>query len=82
MSRILKAITKQHAEDYSELLFGHRLRAIREARGLSQKDLSNKIGVTPNYVSNYERNINVPNIQTLEWICKALGVSATDLLGF
>lgn len=69
-------------EDFSELTFGDKLRAVREARGLSQKELSERIGVTPNYVSNYERNINVPNIQTLEWICKALGVSATDLLGF
>lgn len=82
MKNLLKTLTEQPEEDYSELLFGHRLKAIREARGLSQKDLSNKIGVTPNYVSNYERNINMPNIQTLEWICKALCVSATDLLGF
>lgn len=82
MKKLLKPITEQPTEDYSELLFGHKLKAIREARGISQKDLSNKIGVTPNYVSNYERNLNVPSIQTLEWICKALGVSATDLLGF
>ena len=82
MSRIIKAITKQRAEDYLELRFGDRMRAIREARGFSQKDLSEKIGVTPNYVSDYERNIHSPNIQMLEWICKALGVSASDLLGF
>lgn len=82
MSKLLKTLTEQRAEDYSELRFGDRMRAIREARGISQKDLSNKIGVTPNYVSDYERNIHIPNIQMLEWICKALGVSASDLLGF
>ena len=69
-------------EDFSELTFGDRLRAVREARGISQKDLAVKIGVLPNYISCYERNINNPNIQMLEWICKALGVSASDLLGF
>ena len=82
MKKLLKRLTEQRAVDYSELHFGDRMRAIREARGFSQKDLSEKIGVTPNYVSDYERNIHSPNIQMLEWICKALGVSASDLLGF
>lgn len=69
-------------EDFSGLTFGDKLRAVREAKGLSQKELSERIGVTPNYISNYERNINQPNLQMLEWICKALDITTTELLGF
>ena len=69
-------------EDFSELTLGNRLRAIRVARGLKQKELARMVGLMPNYISCYERGINLPNITTLEWICKALGVSASDILGF
>lgn len=78
----LNNLYEQISEDYSELSFSYRLRAIREARGISQRELADRVGVTPNYISNYERGINVPSIQLLEWICEALKVSASDLLGF
>ena len=69
-------------EDFSKLTFGERLRAIRKARGFSQDDLAKKVGIHRNMISNYERDITIPTVSRLEWFCKALGVSASDLLGF
>ncbi len=72
----------QPSNDYSDLMFADRLRAVRKARGMKQRDLAVKAGVTANQISEYERGVRTPGTAILEWICKALNVSASDLLGF
>lgn len=42
-------------------VIGARIRALREDRGETQKDLSNFIGVTPMAVSLYESGARVPS---------------------
>ena len=69
-------------EDYSDLTFGDRLRAIRKARGLTQGELAIKSGIHRNIIGDYERDETIPTITRVEWLCKALNVSASDLLGF
>lgn len=69
-------------EDYSELLFGDRLKAVRKARGLTRKALADKVGIGESSIAFYENQGVLPNVSTLELICKALSVSASDLLGF
>ena len=65
-----------------KLTFGERLRRIRKSKKMSQKELSEKTGLYQIYISNYENDISLPNCTTLEWLCKGLGVTATELLGF
>lgn len=62
--------------------FGERLKAIRKEKGLKQYKLAEKIGIYTSQLSKFERGLTVPNVATLEWICKALDVSATELLGY
>lgn len=62
--------------------FGQRLRRIRKEKNLTQRTLAEKVGVNHHLISHYEREISKPNVTTLEWICEALGVTATELLGF
>lgn len=62
--------------------FGQRLKRIRKAKKLTQVELAKIVGVTNQYISTYEKEKHTPNVATLEWICKALGVTATELLGF
>lgn len=64
------------------LTFGERLREMREFRGMTQKELSEKSGVFQIAISKYERGDNAPTITTLEWLVKALDTTATELLGF
>lgn len=73
---------KVFTENRTELTFGDRLKAVRKARGLTQKQLAVKAGIGQCMVSFYERGENLPGIPALEWICKSLNVSASDLLGF
>ena len=59
---------------------GSKIRCFRELRGLSQKEFSLRIGVSNSRVSNWEQGINRPDADILAAICKALEISADDLL--
>lgn len=62
--------------------FGQRLRRIRKEKKLTQVALANKSGIDQHFISNYEVEKTVPSLPTLEWFCKALDVTATELLGY
>lgn len=62
--------------------FGVRLRKIRKQKGMPQWKLAEKIGIPQTLVSRYEKGTHIPTLTTFEWFCDALGVTATELLGF
>lgn len=62
--------------------FGEKLRALRKEIGYTQGELAEKIGININILSQYETDKVQPTIGRLEWLCTALNVSATELLGF
>ena len=62
--------------------FGQRLKRIRKAKKLTQTALANKVGVTPQYIHLWESEKYRPSLQMFEWLCKALDVTASELLGF
>lgn len=64
------------------MTFGERLKTLRIEKGYTQCQLSKRAGITQYQLSVYERNGLQPSLSTLEWLCEALGVSATELLGF
>jgi transcriptional regulator with XRE-family HTH domain len=59
---------------------GARLRRYREARGLSQKEFAERIGVGNGRISNWEQGLNRPDVDILARICEALNVSPSELL--
>jgi transcriptional regulator with XRE-family HTH domain len=61
--------------------FGQRLRRIRKAKKLTQTALANKLGVTPQYIHLWESEKYRPSLQMFEWLCQALEVSSSELLG-
>lgn len=62
--------------------FGQRLRRIRKAKKFTQIALAKRVGIANARICEYEYDRHVPNIVVLEWLCKALGVTATEMLGF
>lgn len=62
--------------------FGQRLRRIRKEKAITQSQLSEKTGLPQCQISSYENERYSPNISTVEWLCKALNVTASELLGF
>ena len=57
------------------------LRQLREAAGLSVRELARQIGEAPTNVSYWERSGQIPRSDVLLPIAKALGVTVHDLLG-
>lgn len=59
---------------------GKRIKEFRKIRGLTQKQLAEKLGVTTITIQNYENNRREPNIKTLNKIIDVLGIKITDLI--
>ncbi len=53
---------------------GGRIKAMRKKQGLSQKDLAEKIGVTPSSISQVEKNLIYPSIPALFRLAESLAV--------
>ena len=59
--------------------FGENLRKCRKEAGLTQRQLADRIGTTPNLVSLYERNKLNPKIKTVKRFADALSVEMDAL---
>ena len=58
-----------------------RLRSLRQAAGISVRELARQIGQNPTNVSYWERSGQIPRSDVLAPIAKALGVTVVELLG-
>jgi transcriptional regulator with XRE-family HTH domain len=74
---------RRNAPDELALEVGQRIREIREAEGLTIQDLAetSELG-SKGHLSNMERGLVRPNIQTLKQIADGLGVLPLDLMTF
>ncbi|WP_413557103.1 helix-turn-helix domain-containing protein [Bdellovibrio sp. HCB209] len=62
------------------ITLGDFLKSAREAAGLSQGDVSTKLGYsTPQFISNWERNVSNPPIDTLKKIGNMYKVDPEEL---
>ena len=61
--------------------FCERLKSVRLENGMTQKDVYEKLGVSPNGYASYEQGRTEPNIDTIIKLCKIFDVSADYLLG-
>jgi transcriptional regulator with XRE-family HTH domain len=62
-------------------MIGTALRAVRTARGLTQKEVADKVGTTQPQYSAWEAGKHEPRGATVGLLCKALGISESELLG-
>lgn len=61
---------------------GEAIRTIRKNKGLGQKELSARVGISVNALSQIENNGSFPQKRTIEGICNALEVPVSYLLFF
>lgn len=71
IARTMNNISKQ---------FGQRARIIRLKQGLSQGDVSKRLGVHRSYISGIERGVRNPSLKVIQRIAKALEVPIEKLL--
>ena len=60
---------------------GRKLRELRQANGLTQKQVAERIGVTTSVISAYENEIRLPSYPALIKLTALFDVSADYLLG-
>lgn len=61
---------------------GEAIKSLRKNQGLSQKDLAQKCGLSANALCSIEKNSSIPSKESLNKICKALGIPLSYLLFF
>ena len=60
--------------------FGQFIAGIRKEKKMTQSELAGKIHVTDKAISRWERGLGFPDIQTLEPLAQALGISVLELM--
>lgn len=59
---------------------GNNIKLYRKKKGLTQKQLAEKIGTTDSAITRYESNSREPSIEIITKIAKALNISINELL--
>jgi len=59
---------------------GQRIRALRNTKGWTLKDLSTRCGLSISFLSQIERGLSSLSIASLRAICEALGIDAAELI--
>lgn len=63
------------------MLFGDRVKELRNLAGMSQQELANKAGLSLRSIQNYESNQRYPkDVAILNKLCKALDTTIEDLM--
>jgi len=65
-----------------DMELGERIRKIRESKGFSQKEVSEKIGCSYQQLSQWESGSRHPTYRNIEKIANALETSTLILIGF
>ena len=60
--------------------FGEKVKQLREEKGMTQQTLSERLYVTRQAVSKWERGTRYPDVLTVKKIAQVLEVSVDDLL--
>lgn len=60
--------------------FGNLVTQLRKAKGMTQADLAEKMGITDKAVSKWERDLSYPDIASIPHLAEILGVTVDELL--
>ncbi len=66
----------------SKELLGARIKELRKRRGLSQEQLSEKIGIDPKHLSRIKVGKSYPSMNTLDKIAAAMNIEIKDLFEY
>ena len=62
--------------------FGNTIRQLREARGITQSQLSDRMTVSRSTIANWETGTRLPDLHMLSRLAECLGVNPTDLMEY
>lgn len=62
-------------------MFSNRIKSLRQAHGLNQTEMGNRLRISQTQVSHLEVKRNEPDLETICKYCKYFNISADYLLG-
>lgn len=62
--------------------FGARVKHLRRTNGLTQRDLAESSGISPEYMSRIERGLASPSFDTIARIAESLDRSVREIFAF
>jgi DNA-binding XRE family transcriptional regulator len=75
-------ITKPHAIPKKHWQLGRHIQKVRQATGVTQEQLAEKIGVSRVWIGHIETGRGLPNVKMLQKIARALRVKVKDLIPY
>lgn len=81
VNELLSAEESNKTENKSSTMtVGERIREIRQKAGLTQKQLADRMGVTPSHIGQYERGLRKPSNEKIKKFADALNIPFEILL--
>ena len=74
-------LQRVHMADEKKMI-GKQIKTLRQARGMSQEELSEKVSINPKYLSAIERGKANPTLDIFTRLAEALNVSLPDLFDY
>lgn len=62
--------------------FSQRLSELRIEKGVSSREMSLSLGLSPAYINNVENNVSMPSMDAFFLICDYLGITPHDFFDF
>ncbi len=62
------------------MTIGERIKLLRKARGLTQKDVADKLGITVGAYSHYEKGTREMDVKKVKALSKVFGISGDELI--
>lgn len=62
------------------MTIGERLRTLRKEKGLTQKELAERLGVSASMVGQYETNVRSPKMETLKKFANSLNIDISEII--
>lgn len=68
--------------DKIKVLFGQRVKQLRQQAGMSQEMFADKCGLDRTYISGIERGVRNPTLEVIEVIARGLEIELNNLFDF
>ncbi len=60
------------------MTIGERIKALRKEKGITQKELADRLGVSASMVGQYETGVRKPKYETIQKIANSLGITTAE----
>ena len=61
------------------MTIGERIKALRKEKGITQKELADRLGVSASMVGQYETGVRKPKYETIQKIADSLGITTAEI---